>query len=178
MTGPWRTLATRQVYRNRWLGLREDRILRPRSGEGIYSVVERLDSLTVVPRDADGGIYLVRQYRYPVGRYSWEIPAGTLEPGEEPIAAARRELREETGVTADRWTHLGDFWDAPGFCNQISHAYLAEGLTLGEPEAEAIEEDLLVRRFELPEIEAMILRGELLDGLTITALHLMKLRGL
>ncbi len=175
MAPPWRTLASREIYRNRWLALREDRILRPRSGEGIYSVLERLDSLTVIPRAADGAIYLVRQFRYPVGRHSWEIPAGTLEPGEDPLTAARRELREETGLTAAHWQCVGDFWPAPGFCNQVSHTYLATELTHGEQEPEAIEEDLTVRAFSPAEIDALIRSGELMDGLTIAALYLLRL---
>lgn len=173
----WRTLSTREIYRNAWLSLREDQIERPVSGAGLYSVVERLESLAIVPRAADGSITLVRQYRYPVDRDSWEVPSGTLDPGEEPLAAARRELVEETGLTAAIWTPLGTFWLAPGFCSQVCRAYLAEALTQGEGRPEATEEDLVVRRFSLAEIESLIRAGELMDGLTISTLSLLRLSG-
>lgn len=173
---PWRVLRSREIYRNRWLALREDTILRPNSGEGIYSVVDRLDALVVLPRDADDSITLVRQYRYPVGRQSWELPSGTLEPGEAVLPAAQRELREETGLTAARWTHLGDFWLGPGFCNQVAHAYLAEELTQGPSQPDTIEEDLLVGRFTPSELRAMIASGDLMDALTMVSLYLLGLR--
>lgn len=175
MSQRWPLVSRRSIYRNQWLAVREDVIRRPASGEGIYSVVERLDSLTVIPRDRDGSIVLVRQYRYPVERDSWEIPAGTLEPGEDPLAAARRELVEETGLAARTWTQIGDFWVAPGFCTQISHTYLAEGLEPGEGRPEAIEEDIVARRFTRADIDAMVRAGQLLDGLTLSALHLLDL---
>lgn len=175
LSNPWRTLSRRDIYRNQWLSVREDRIERPRSGEGIYSVVDRADSLAVIPRDEDGDVVLVRQFRYPVQRLSWEIPSGTLEPGEAPFAAAARELVEETGVTADRWSPVGSFWLAPGFCSQVCHVWLAEGLTFGPLRPDPTEEDLVVGRFAPAEIEAMVRAGELMDGLTISALALLRL---
>lgn len=175
MSAPWRTISSREVYRNQWLRVREDRIERPISGPGLYSVVERLPSLTIVPRDADGSIYLVRQYRYPVDAYSWEIPAGTAEPDEALIDGARRELVEETGISAAAWTPLGSFWDAPGFCNQISHTFLAEDLTLGARALESTEEDLIVARFTLAETENMVRASEIRDGFTLSALLLLRL---
>ena len=105
--GPWRVLGTREVYLNPWIRVREDKVLRPDGEPGIYSVVEFQPAVGIIALTNDEQIYLVGQYRYPTGTCSWEFISGYCEPGEELLVAARRELSEETGLTATRWTALG-----------------------------------------------------------------------
>ena len=125
----------------RWLGRH--------LSEGIYSVVEKLDFVVIVPVEEDGSVHLVEQYRYPVrGRY-WELPEGAWEqqPGTDPLEVACGELREETGLDAARMTHVGHLFEAYGFSNQGYHVYLATGLRLGDPDRDHEEQDLVTQEF-------------------------------
>lgn len=128
------TLATRIVYENRWIRVREDAIRRPDGSNGIYSVVEKPDFVVIVPVEADGRVHLVQQYRYPVGDRYWEFPQGSWEPAPEadPAEVACGELREETGLRADRMVHAGHLFEAYGYSNQGYHVYLATGLQRGK----------------------------------------------
>ena len=127
----------RQVrFRGRLLRLEVDRVREPLPGGGFgplsrREVVRHPGAVAVVARTAADEIVLVRQYRYAAGRTLLEIPAGTREPGEEPDATAVRELAEETGYRAASWRPLGSFFTAPGFCDEVIHLFLAEGLTPG-----------------------------------------------
>src|SRR5215210_250185 len=103
---PWIRKTSRRVYENAWISVREDEVVRPDGQPGIYGVVEMQTwALGVVALDDGGQTYLVGQYRYPLELYSWEIPEGGGSPGLSPLESASRELREETGLTAERWTY-------------------------------------------------------------------------
>src|SRR5262249_16099803 len=130
---PWRTLSSRVIYRNSWLALREDRVIRPDGAEGIYSVVEMRPSCGIVAVDDDDRIALVGQCRYVHDNDSLEIPTGGSEPGETALAAARRELVEETGLTAGEWTALGSIDNSNGATTDVAHLFLARNLTAGPP---------------------------------------------
>jgi ADP-ribose pyrophosphatase len=122
---------------------------------------------------ADGAVVLVRQYRDATGRELYELPAGSLDDGEDPLAVARRELKEETGFHGGRWSKLAGFYVTPGICNEYTHVYLAEDVQAGEAEpedGEAVE----VVRWPLDEVPARL--GELEDATTLAAL-LLYLRG-
>jgi ADP-ribose pyrophosphatase len=137
MTREIETTATRIVYENRWMRVREDAILRRDGSPGIYGVVEKPD-FAVIAAVENGMIHLVEQYRYPVqGRY-WELPQGSWEqaPEADPLALARAELREETGLTARTMQHVGHLFECYGYSEQGYHIYLAQGLTAGETERE------------------------------------------
>lgn len=168
-----RQLATREVYRNPWLTLREDEVEFPDGSHGRYAVVDKPDFVVVLARE-NGGFWLVQQFRYPVGRREWEFPQGgwpTAHDGTpEQLAAA--ELREETGVRAGRFGHLGRLWAGYGFCSQAYDVFLAEQLTHGEPDRESTEADMVHGWFAEDELRAMIRRGEFADAHSIAALAL------
>ena len=117
----------------------------------------------------DGLVLFVEQYRPAAGRNMLEIPAGTIQRRESPLDCARRELREETGYSADNWETLGHLYPTPGYTNEVLHIFFASGLTKGEQRLEAGEEDIKVRWIPLEEVEEMIDKGEINDAKTIIA---------
>lgn len=134
----------------------------------LREVVEHPGGVAVLPLDQDGYVYCVKQFRYPFQCHLLEIPAGKLEPGEDPRLCAERELSEETGFTAGRFVSLGEFYSSPGFSSEILHLYLA--LDLQEGEAHPDQDEFLDRiRIPLSELKERVLRGELHDGKTVVA---------
>ena len=137
-------------------------------------IVEKSGAVAIVPVKDDGKIVMVRQYRVAVQEELLEIPAGLMDPGEEPLESAKRELKEETGYTAEDWTQLTEYYPTAGFTNEYIHIYLARGLTPGETdfdETEVIE----VEEYTLDELLAMIKTGEIHDGKTATGIALARL---
>src|SRR5215210_3081848 len=131
-------LSSREIHRGRILTVRVDEI-ELESGHSVRrEVVEHPGAVVIVPIDGDGRVLWVKQYRYAAGRALLELPAGTLEQGEEPEATARRELPEETGFAASDWQRIGGFYSAPGFCTEYLHAYSATDL---RPETAPGDED-------------------------------------
>ncbi len=173
----FQTTATREVYRNRWMRVRQDAILRPSGTAGIYGVVEKPDFALVVPWQ-DGRLTLVEQYRYAVsGRY-WEFPQGSAPQGEtEGAALAAAELREETGLVAATITHVGRLFPSYGFVTQSVDIYLATDLQQQATQLEPEEEGLVCRDFSLAEVERMVVDGTIRDAPTVAALGLLRLQG-
>lgn len=144
-------LSSRVVYEGKVVSLRVDEISLGEGRTATREVVEHPGAVVVIARDENGEVALVRQYRHAVGRYLLEFPAGGLEPGEEPLATAQRELREEVGLDAKRWTSLGYFFSSPGFANEILHVFLAEDLHAAYAEPDE-DEDITVVRCDLSEL--------------------------
>lgn len=167
---PWRRLRSRDVYQNPWIGVREDAVIRPDGQPGIYGVVHFHNwAVGIVPLTEDGQTVLVGQYRYPLDSYSWEIPEGGTEPAGSPLDGARRELIEETGIRAERWTYLGEAHLSNSVSDEVGCVFLAEQLTFGEAEPEGTEE-LQLARVPLRRAVEMALSGEISDALSIVGL--------
>jgi 8-oxo-dGTP pyrophosphatase MutT (NUDIX family) len=163
------TLSTREVYRNRWMRLREDRILRANGQEGIYGVVEKDDAAIILPID-QGRVWLVEQFRYTIEERALELPQGGWEMEiANPEELACGELKEETGLLAAEVIHLGTLWIAYGFTRQKQHVFLATGLTQSQREPDAEEHDLVVHSVTVDEFEQMMLDGRIRDNCTVAA---------
>jgi ADP-ribose pyrophosphatase len=164
-----RQLSSRVVYGNRWMKVREDEIERDNGARGIYGVVEKYDSAIILPID-DGAVYLVEQYRYPLGVNSIEFPQGSLEKeGIDPADIARHELQAETGLVAGKLEYLGEIYIACGYANQKTHAFLATGLTQDVRRPDAEEHDITVRKVSLAQLEALIRENHVKDAQTLAA---------
>jgi 8-oxo-dGTP pyrophosphatase MutT (NUDIX family) len=174
---PWQTLGSRVVYRNRWIAVREDRVIRPDGAAGIYGVVEIPRSCGIVALREDGQVALVGQWRYVHGRYSVEIPTGGTEPGESPLDGARRELAEETGLTGGRWTGLGTVDNSNGVTTDVAHLFLARGLTSGPP-AELGDERVELTWAPFAEAVRLVLAGEITESVSVAGLLKTQLLGL
>lgn len=163
------------VYRGKIINVRRDEVVFPNGKESTREIVEHRGAVAVAAVDEEGCIYLVRQFRYAFGEELLEIPAGKLEEGEETahLEAAIRELREETGLTAQQVDYLGVIYPSVGMLTERIHIYLARGLTQGEMDLDE-DEFLNVERIPVRELEAMVRRGEIRDAKTISTLFLIQ----
>jgi len=168
---PWKTISTRETYSNPWIRVREDQVLNPSGGPGIYGVVEYKNrAIGVVPVDEQGFTWLVGQWRYCHGQYEWEIPEGGCPAGESPVEAAKRELLEETGIVAAQiGPLLTGIQLSNSTSNEVCDVFLATGLTLAKPDPEETEQ-LEVMRLPLTEAIQMAKDGRIRDSVSIIAL--------
>ena len=170
-------VSSRLVYENPWMSLREDQIRLPDGTPGIYAVVDKPTSALVVPMERDG-CHLVEQFRYPVGRRSWEFPQGTWPHGRTGTTEelARAELREETGLRAGTMERIGRVAIAPGLTSQLCDFYLATELTAGPSAREHTEQGMAQRWFSGEELMAMVGAGDITDATTLAAFGLLARR--
>lgn len=169
MNNPWKKISSREIYKNPWIRLREDQVITPTGSEGIYGVVEAFPAIAIVPLTSDLQTYLVGQYRYTLDTYSWEIPEGGGMPGEDTLTGAKRELLEETGLIADRWTFLDTLYTSNSFTNEIGYVYLAEQLKQKAAQPDHTE-DLQIRKLPFQEAWQMVLNTEIKDALAVISL--------
>jgi ADP-ribose pyrophosphatase len=168
---PWKTLESKCVYDNPWISVREDGVVQPDGHPGIYGVVTfKNKAIGVLPIDDEGYTYLVGQFRYPLNRYSWEIPEGGSPIDESPLEGAKRELIEETGLQALEWQLLGTAHLSNSVSDEEAFWYLATKLTQGESCPEATEK---LEQMRVPFAEAlnMVMRGEITDALSVLAIQ-------
>jgi len=168
-----KTISSREVYRNPWCSVREDIIERSDGRRGLYGVMDKDPACIVIPIEhtPEGDfLWLVRQFRYTVQSTYFEFPQGGWETADVDVEEmARGELREETGLVAERMTHLTDLWIAYGAMRQSHAVFLAEGLTQGPTERDPEEHDMTVHRVAVADFESMLLDGRIMDNCTAAA---------
>jgi ADP-ribose pyrophosphatase len=163
----------REVYKGRIVDLRIERVTLPNGATVDLELMHHEGAAAVAAVDDAGRVTLIRQYRHAAGGYLWELPAGILAGADEPPErCAARELREEAGVSAQEFRHLGTIFTSPGFCDERIHLFLARGLEDVEHARDADEVIAEVIPIPLTEALAMIRRGEIVDGKTVAGLHL------
>jgi len=162
----------RQIYKGRIVDLRVERVTLPNGTEVDLELMRHPGASAVAAVDDREQVVLIRQYRYAAGGYVWELPAGVLEPGEAADKCAVRELREETGVVAERMEPLSTIFTTPGFCDERIHLFLARGLRTETHAHEADEVIAEIRWLPLRDALRMIRQGEIVDGKTVAGLHL------
>ncbi|HEX5269390.1 MAG TPA: NUDIX hydrolase [Gemmataceae bacterium] len=173
---PWTRLARRVAYENPWIAVWHDDVTRPDGQPGVYGVVHyRNLAVGVVPIDDRDRLLLVGQYRYPLDLYSWEIPEGGAPAGEDGLAAAKRELLEETGCTAERWEELLRAHLSNSVSDEAAVVYLATGLAQGQANPDGTER-LQVRWVPFAEAVDMVRRGAITDALSVMAIQCVALR--
>ncbi|SFC53639.1 8-oxo-dGTP pyrophosphatase MutT, NUDIX family [Flexibacter flexilis DSM 6793] len=167
---PWTTLSSQDIYDNPWIHVREDKVLNPSGGKGIYGVVQfKNKAIGIIPIDAEGYTYLVGQYRYSLNEYSWEIPMGGGRLDTDILVSAQRELKEETGFTAKQWTNIARIHTSNSVTDEEGFIFLAEDLEAGEDEPEETEQ-LRVWRLPLAEAVQMAMDNRITDAISVAGL--------
>ena len=167
---PWQTLSKKQVYDNPWIAVSHREVITPGGGNGIYGLVHFKNvAIGILPLDEDNNTWIVGQYRYTLDEYSWEIPEGGGPLSEDPLAAAKRELKEETGLVAKSWTKILDMNTSNSVTDEVGLAFVAKELIQEEAEPEECE-DLKIRKLPFNELYEMLMRGEIQDGLSMVTI--------
>lgn len=169
-TGGWKTKSSRVAYENPWIKISHEEVITPKGTDGIYGVVHfKNTAIGVVPVDNEGNTWLVKQSRYTLDQYTWEIPEGGCPHGEEPLAAARRELEEEVGLRARDWQQLMTMHLSNSVTDEFCVVFVARDLYAGQQQLEA-SEDIEYKKLPLREAIDMVKRGEITDGISVAAL--------
>lgn len=163
-------ISSREVLKNKLFTVVDEVAHDPDGFEIHRSIVRHPGSAVMLPVDDTERMLLVKQFRLPAEDYLWEIPAGRLDPGESALEAAKRELQEETGYKAEKWTQLASFWASPGYVSERMTLFLAQGLTAGKQETME-DERIEMRWFEKQQLAEMIRKGEIIDAKTIIAYY-------
>lgn len=167
---PWTTISEKTVYDNNWIEVVHKDVLNPNGNPGIYGQVNFKNiAIGIIPVDENLNTWLVGQYRFPLEEYSWEIPEGGCPVGESHLAAAQRELKEETGLKAEKYTLISKLHTSNSVCNEVAFLFLAEDLIQEDAEPEDTEQ-LIVKKIPLKEAIEMVMRDEITDSMSVTGL--------
>lgn len=168
MQNKWTTLSTEEVYDNPWIKLEEHQVINPGGGRGIYGKVHfKNTAIGVIALDKDDNIWLVGQHRYPLNEWSWEIPEGGGPKGTEVLESAKRELKEETGLVAEKWTIIQRAHLSNSVSDEEGFIFLAEELTASDMEREDTEADMKVWKLPFREALQLVLDGKITDSLSV-----------
>ena len=169
-TNPWKKLSEKSYYDNPWIDVSEHQVINPSGKPGIYGKVHfKNKAIGIVPIDEDGNTWLVGQYRYTLDEYSWEIPMGGGPENEDILEAAKRELKEETGLIASEWQNILKIHTSNSVTDEEGFIFLAKGLEQGETEFEETEK-LEIKKLPFIEAVQMVMNGEITDSLSIAGL--------
>jgi len=172
---PWKTLSSEKVYDSPWISLTKHDVLNPSGNPGTYSVVHFKNlAIGVLALDENYNTWLVGQYRYPINQYSWEIPEGGGDRNIPPLESAKRELLEETGIRATKWTKIQEMYLSNSASDEFCILYIAQELSFGEAEPED-DEQLQLKKVHFNELYEMVVQGEITDSLTVAAVLKTKL---
>jgi 8-oxo-dGTP pyrophosphatase MutT (NUDIX family) len=167
-SNPWTTISTEDIYENPWIKLEHHQVLNPAGGKGIYGKVHfKNKAIGIVALDENKNTWLVGQHRYTLNEWSWEIPEGGGPIGSDPLESAKRELKEETGLSAKKWTQLLRAHLSNSVSDEEGFVFLAEVLTHGQVELEDTEADMKVWKLPFKEALQMVLEGKITDSLSV-----------
>lgn len=168
LKNPWTTVSSEEKYNNPWIKVTEYQVLNPAGGKGIYGKVHfKNKAIGIVPLDEHGNTWLVGQYRYPLSEWSWEIPEGGGPVEQTILQSAQRELKEETGLIAKKWTQIQRTHLSNSVSDEEGFIFLAEELEQGEAEVEDTEADMKVMKLPFSEALNMVLTGKITDSLSV-----------
>lgn len=167
---PWKTVSINEVYDNPWINITHRNVINPSGQDGIYGKVHFKNiAVGILPLDEENNTWLVGQYRYTLDEYSWEIPEGGCISSIEPLQAAKNELKEETGITAKKWTKLLEIHTSNSVTDEFGICYIAQDLSFGESNPEPCEE-LVVKKVPFEKAFEMVMNGEITDSLSIATI--------
>jgi 8-oxo-dGTP pyrophosphatase MutT (NUDIX family) len=174
-SNPWQIKESKQVYQNKWIKVTEHQVINPSGNNGIYGVVHfKNTAVGVIPIDKENNTWLVGQYRFPLNKYSWEIPEGGSPVGEDPVNGAARELEEETGLRASTYTKIVEMHLSNSVTDEYAVVYLAEGLTQHTPTPEETEQ-LVVKKLPFETAYKMVEEGIITDSMSVAGILKVKL---
>jgi 8-oxo-dGTP pyrophosphatase MutT (NUDIX family) len=180
MDNPWTTLSSREVYDNKWIQVAEHQVINPAGGTGIYGKVHfKNKAIGIVALDKNNDTWLVGQWRYPLNEWSWEIPEGGGPVETDVLESAKRELKEETGITANQWTMIQRVHLSNSVSDEEGFIFLAEDLLEGESSLEETEADLKVWKLSFADALQMVVDGKITDSLSVMGIlkvHFLKSR--
>jgi len=175
----WKTLSVKEVYENQWIKLDEHQVINPSGGNGIYGKVHfKNKAIGIIPLDENNNTWIVGQHRYTLDKWSWEIPEGGGPLDVDTLVSAKRELKEETGLIAERWTEIATAFLSNSVSDEIGYVFLAEGLKEGKANLEETEADLIVKKLPFEKVLQMVDNGEITDSLSVIGiLKLARIKG-
>ena len=170
MKNPWKKIGTKHIYENDWICLDEDQVINVSGSKGIYGKVHfKNKALGIIPLDQNFNTWIVGQYRYPLDEYSWEIPMGGGPIHVDVLDSAKRELKEETGLTANTWTNVMRIHTSNSVTDEEGFVFVAQGLTEGETSFDETE-DLTVRKLPFGNVFEMVMNQEITDSLSVAGI--------